>query len=262
MIWVDYREKDLIAHLDAALDNEKAFRICNLPIGDVVIGRDVDKEIPSCEDIHCIIERKTVADMAASIRDGRYEEQSFRLNDTAVPNHNIVYVIEGENGLSLSNRYCKNKITPDVIYAAMTSVLFFKGFSLYNSRSTQDTTMFIVNTHRKLFKELYGPLTRGKPRRTLYYDACEDISGATYKTTTLRKKNTYTTSGGVHLAMLCQIPGVSETIATALLSEYETVPRMVAALSENPALLDDFKCGSKKLNRTTLESLKAVLITP
>ena len=40
MIWVDYHEKDLIAHLDTALGDEKAFRICNLPIGDVAIGRD------------------------------------------------------------------------------------------------------------------------------------------------------------------------------------------------------------------------------
>jgi ERCC4-type nuclease len=270
MIWVDYREKDLIAHLDTALGDEKVFRVCNLPIGDVVIGRDSSNEVPTAEDIHCILERKTVSDMAASIRDGRYEEQSFRLNDSAVPNHNIVYVIEGDHcrELSLTNRYCKNKITPDVMYAAFTSVLFFKGFSLYNSRNTQDTTMFIVNSHRKLLKELYGPLTRGKPRRTLYYDPSEpmiamDASGMSHRGGgALRKKSSYTTSGGIHMAMLCQVPGVSETIATALLTEYETVPRLVKTLTDDPCALDCFKSGTKRLSKSTVESLKAVLISP
>lgn len=266
MIWVDYREKDLIAHLDAALGDEKPFRVCNLPIGDVVIGRDSSNELPTTEDIHCILERKTVPDMAASIRDGRYDEQSFRLNDSAIPNHNIVYVIEGDQcrELSLTNRYCKNKITPDVMYAALTSILFFKGFSLYNSRNTQDTTMFIVNIHRKLLKELYGPLTRGKPRRTLYYDPSEpitDASGSSHHGT-LRKKSSYTTTTKIHMSMLCQVPGVSETIATALLAEYETVPNLVKTLSEDPCVLDEFKCGAKRLCKSTLESLKAVLVTP
>ena len=269
MIWVDYREKDLITHLDTALGDEKLFLVCNLPIGDVVIGRDSGNEVPTAEDIHCILERKTVSDMAASIRDGRYEEQSFRLNDSAIPNHNIVYVIEGDHcrELSLTNRYCKNKITPDVMYAAFTSILFFKGFSLYNSRNTQDTTMFIVNTHRKLLKELYGPLTRGKPRRTLYYDPSEpiiatDASGTSSHRGTLRKKSSYTTAIGIHMSMLCQVPGVSETIATALLAEYETVPRLVKTLTEDPTALDDFKCGAKRLCKSTVESLKAVLVTP
>ena len=116
MIWVDYREKELITHLDNALDDKKKFHICNLPIGDVIIGCDSENDIPKPEEILCIMERKTVSDMAASIRDGRYEEQSYRLNDSNVPNHNILYVIEGDHcrELSLTNRYCKNKITSDV----------------------------------------------------------------------------------------------------------------------------------------------------
>ena len=34
--------------------------------------------------------------MLSSIKDGRYEEQSYRLNGLSHHNHNIVYLIEGD----------------------------------------------------------------------------------------------------------------------------------------------------------------------
>jgi threonine dehydrogenase-like Zn-dependent dehydrogenase len=43
-----------------------------------------------------IIERKTLADLLASIKDGRYEEQSHRLKyASGFPSHNVLYIIEG-----------------------------------------------------------------------------------------------------------------------------------------------------------------------
>ena len=40
-----------------------------------------------------IIERKSLADLASSIRDGRYAEQSFRLNGYPIFNHYIYFNI-------------------------------------------------------------------------------------------------------------------------------------------------------------------------
>ena len=45
-----------------------------------------------------IIERKSLNDLASSIKDGRYAEQSFRLSNIEHHNHNIVYLIEGDRG--------------------------------------------------------------------------------------------------------------------------------------------------------------------
>lgn len=47
-----------------------------------------------------IIERKTADDLAASILDGRYEEQKFRLKNCGV--NNVIYLVEGTPG-----QYCK-----------------------------------------------------------------------------------------------------------------------------------------------------------
>ena len=54
----------------------------SLPIGDVIISNDDREE-------KLIIERKTMRDLASSIRDNRYNEQSYRLDECQIHNHNI-----------------------------------------------------------------------------------------------------------------------------------------------------------------------------
>ncbi len=43
-----------------------------------------------------IVERKTADDLAASIMDGRYEEQKFRLKNCGI--NNVIYLVEGSPG--------------------------------------------------------------------------------------------------------------------------------------------------------------------
>lgn len=43
-----------------------------------------------------IVERKTADDLAASIMDGRYEEQKYRLKICGI--NNVVYLVEGTPG--------------------------------------------------------------------------------------------------------------------------------------------------------------------
>ena len=296
MIWVDYREKELIAHLDALSNDDGSsgaappFRTANLPVGDVVLtGRAAgaadaaEQEQPREADILCIIERKTVMDMAASIRDGRYEEQAYRLNDTRVANHQVIYAVEGDHNrvlLSSANRFSKNRITPDVMYAAFASILFFKGFSLYNSTGVHDTASFIVNAHRKLHKELFGDKTRRKTRRALYYSnddksqecgvEANDGAEAEYNQL-LKKKRSYASNECVSVAMLCQIPGVSTTIANVLVAQFGTVGTLASRLNERPGLLDEWryaetttKSGAKgkgkRLSKPMVAAIKDALL--
>ena len=77
-IKVDIREKDLYT----LISNKTKAEYENLTLGDIVIS--VKNEL-------VIIERKTLKDLAASIKDGRYREQSFRLNECGCHNHNIIY---------------------------------------------------------------------------------------------------------------------------------------------------------------------------
>ena len=80
LIKIDFRETELynaLIQILAIPENVKYtttvnLQNCSIPLGDIIIcDEEVDK---------IIIERKTLYDLAASIRDGRYAEQSFRLN--------------------------------------------------------------------------------------------------------------------------------------------------------------------------------------
>ena len=64
---IDYREKCLKEYFE-----QKSYcNIVNLTLGDIILKYD--------NNIILLIERKTAADLAASIRDGRHNEHKYRL---------------------------------------------------------------------------------------------------------------------------------------------------------------------------------------
>ena len=120
-IKIDCREKDLIPickNLKEEGDYKVDIETGNLLLGDVIIEDDGGAEI-------IMIERKTWKDLAASIRDGRYAEQSYRLNNCDIHNHNIIYLIEGDL------KYYNEKYTrigKRSLLSAVTSIHYAKGF--------------------------------------------------------------------------------------------------------------------------------------
>ena len=90
LLKVDNREKIIIPALTTACNRIEGVKIEteNMPLGDAGIYADNGDEL-------VLFERKSLSDLAASIKDGRYSEQSLRLSATLTPNHNIVYIIEG-----------------------------------------------------------------------------------------------------------------------------------------------------------------------
>ena len=150
LIKLDCREIKLLAlcnellpvSLPVSLPNIKIVSE-SLPLGDVIICNDAGVE-------KVIIERKSLADLAASIRDGRYTEQGYRLNQCEMHNHHIYYLIEGDL------RYYKPfKGLPDkkALLSAMVSISYFKGFSLYRTNNLEETAEWLVHFATKLEKE-------------------------------------------------------------------------------------------------------------
>ena len=91
----------------------------NLDVGDFHIYKN-NKDLPDF-----IIERKSINDLLSSIKDGRYNEQSFRLNNFPIHNHNIYYLIEG------SIEYIKNEQNKKIVYSSIFTISHFKGFSIF-----------------------------------------------------------------------------------------------------------------------------------
>jgi ERCC4-type nuclease len=152
-IKVDIREQELLKHINNLISNNSKFKDIevsteNLALGDIIILNNEEEKI--------IIERKSISDLAASIKDGRYVEQSYRLNGLNHPNHNIIYLIEGNINKSRFN----NKTENLTLYSAIFSLNYYKGFSVIRTFSIEETAIFICNTVNKLIK---GDLEGKKP---------------------------------------------------------------------------------------------------
>lgn len=174
-----------------------------LPIGDIILH---DPSQGQQKDI-VIFERKTLADLAASIRDGRYKEQSYRLIETAdatgFHTHNIVYIIEGD-----LSRYDERhtQITKTALQSAMVSLMYYKGFSVVRTMNLGETAEFILNFADKVAKE--GPLS------------IADTTGAYSEASMKKEKRDFITRENIGEIMLAQVPGVSAKMAAAILAKY------------------------------------------
>ena len=88
---IDERERELYEKCYNIVQANNTYVVLSkevLPLGDIFITTDEEKHV-------MLIERKTIQDLLASIKDGRYEEQSYRLtHSSGLPPHSILYIIE------------------------------------------------------------------------------------------------------------------------------------------------------------------------
>jgi ERCC4-type nuclease len=232
IIKLDTREHDLIARCKHYKEISPIYKdieivVEPLPIGDVIISQNgVDL---------VIIERKSLSDLAASIKDGRYEEQSYRLNGHPSHNHNIIYLVEG-NMLTL-NQF-KDRTDKTTLYSAMFSLNYYKGFSVLRSMNLDETALILCNmaykinrTHDKtaFYSNLttISPTTSEEPQSTP-----SDYCGVVKK---VKKDNI--TPENIGEIMLSQIPGISSVSAVAIMSQFKTLNNLVLSLNENPDCL-------------------------
>jgi ERCC4-type nuclease len=143
---VDERETELYDKLYVAMCAQTQAGCVDLskevlPIGDVLIQTNEGKDV-------LIIERKTFADLLSSIKDGRYEEQSYRLlNSSGFPPHSVFYLLEGMFS------QLRTGIETKIIYSAMTSLQFFKGFSVHRAATTKESADWILHMAEKIGRE-------------------------------------------------------------------------------------------------------------
>ena len=149
IIKVDIRESEILAQIKQLVLFIPIFKQIkvvteNLPLGDFIISDEKEDKL--------IIERKTINDLLASIKDGRYDEQSYRLNGLNHHNHNIIYLIEGDVNKANNRFKSDNKTEKLTAYSAMFSLNYFKGFSVFRTFSMDETATIICNMAYKLEK--------------------------------------------------------------------------------------------------------------
>jgi len=250
LLKIDAREQELIKTCEYYISIVPAFKdiklvVENLPLGDILLSNEKNDLL--------IIERKTVADLVASIKDGRYEEQSYRLNGLSHHNHNIIYLIEGD--ITKYNMF-REKLDKMTIYSAIFSINYFKGFSIMRSMNLDETATILCNMAYKVAKT-------PEEKQAGYYSKPEEIEEPTEKEycnviKKIKKENI--TTGNIGEIMLCQIPGVSSSTALAILDEFKTLPNLIKMIQENENCLSnicttDTKNKSRKISKTTIAKI-------
>ena len=266
-IEIDYREKALIEILN---NKQITFKTTNLLIGDIHITikkDDMQETTPVL-----IIERKSLSDLAASIIDKRYSEQSYRLSMSEIPNHNIIYLIEG----NIDNFKSRTRITKEIIENSMISLTFGKGFTVVKTQSVEDTANYIIKLFNKVsqkdkFSFYYTSNKQSncnelQPVSEQIQDNANTISEATPSSTqcylnTLKvsKKNNITQEN-IQPLMLSQIPGVSIVIAKTIMERYETIDKLIASIRQDKEefkhlKMKDSSGKERRISKTALDNI-------
>ena len=241
---IDNRESKLIEELK---NMNIIFEIKTLNIGDAHIYNKNN-------DIIVIFERKSIQDLASSIIDGRYKEQSFRLNECPLHNHNIHYIIEG----IIDDFIPRSNINKDSIYSSIVSLSYFKGFSVTKTNNYKETSLFIKSYLNKLTKE-------NKP--SFYINNSTETNGikCDYVNTIKTTKKSMVTKDNITKLMLMQIPSVSVNIATAITNKYPSMIDLICELQENENCLDmityiNTSNKSIKISKPSIKNIKEFII--
>ncbi len=236
-----------------------------IPLGDILFTND-DESIT-----YQIIERKSVSDLLASVKDGRYAEQSYRLGNCFPNRHNIVYLIEGP----------VRDHDKKLVFACMASLNYFKGFSVTRTMSLAETAQYIEITADKKARELgkgSSPATTSPATPTnaditsitTIHETPIEIAGPTnveavdYCSVVKVSKKANITRENIGQLMLMQIPGISSTISGEIMRPFATFAAFIDHLRSEPTYLDTIVLESsgkkRKLGSNVVAAIRDYLL--
>ena len=235
-----------------------------LEIGDYAFYNDNEEPI-------FIIERKSLNDLESSIKDGRYNEQSCRLDAFNLHNHYIYYLIEG----SIIN-YKNNNFRP-TLYSSLFSLNYYKGFSVLNTLNNVETSELIFGFVNKYFKNLatkksgYYVSSNVSQKQNTKFDLTDEGLVAkednnmcfdNYESNIKTSKKANITKNNINIIMLMQIPGLSNITSTIIMNKYLTIENLIKNLRTHPECLDNMKNDetNRKLSKSVISSIKNYLL--
>ena len=194
---LDYREKDLISLIKKANQtrlDKVSITTPNLHVGDIIINyKHISKKKE--ETIYkLIIERKTVSDLMASIKDGRYKEQKMRIHSKKEEDINngikcqFLYLIEGNVNTIKFRKKQSNK----GVYGSWISMLFRDNIKLIRTWDIEETSIFIMRLIDRILKnakELWTQYDNNNSLNNNLVNGIKDINGIKKIKLYLDKKN-------------------------------------------------------------------------
>ena len=260
--------------------NEVAIVSQTLHLGDIAIENDDDATTL------VLFERKSLSDLLASIKDGRYTEQSHRLIHTSnMPPHNIVYIVEGMYS------QLHRPTDKQMCISAMTTMFYFKGFSVFRTCSVFETAELIFGMTKKIQKELaVGKIPRFANPTITFESSLPDSNATHYEEDTpspvipqtptlsglltnvpekpycevvhkIKKDNI--TPENIGEIILCSIPGISSTSAIEIMKQYSSFANFMEEIKSHPEKLNEIYLTTngkkRKLGKNIIENIHRFL---
>lgn len=264
-IVVDVREHSLIEKLRGLAEGSgSSISIVTeqLLLGDILLRKQIGNSTDTNEIL--LYERKSFLDLLASIKDGRYEEQSHRLIHSSGMNpHNICYVLEGMFST------LRNPADKRVILSAMTSLSYFKGFSVFRTATIFETAELIWAMANKIQKEfekgrevpsyssrsLISQPSSSENKTAENIERNENEPQESYSHFVKKAKRDNITPENIGEILLCQIPGISSHIATEVLKHFGgSFTQLITEIKTSPEKLDAIYLESASGKRRKLSS--------
>jgi len=225
-IKIDNREKELIKLIDSKEEKDaKPYKVAyeNLDIGDIqIIDMDTNE-------ILIMIERKTLADLSASIKDGRYKEQKERIIHSLKKNIRKIVLIEGTDFGTFT-------LSLKIFDSVIINTMIRDNIHIHLTKSLGDTMTFIENIMANLPKYYSDLKAEIVDNISKEYDGEHNCKTG--------KKNNLTVEMCFR-NMLSQITGISTAIAQVIVERYITMESLLFALKKTET---DINIGVKELS--------------
>jgi len=239
---VDVRERALIAALTRI---GTPFTTAGLKVGDVLIQSVAD------EQPLLIIERKSLADFAASNEDGRYREQRARLMAARGGGASVLYIIEGRyrdfigsgsgsvsGSTSVHNHH--GRTTEAQLRRLTTRLLLRYGMPVLHTEDITDTATWLTT----LVAQTNDDTTVFQPEGGMATATAAAMTHMTAALSMTKKANRDAAS--IATGMLGAVPGLGAKRIQALLAEH-SIADLVAACSGSSDSLGELVVGGKRL---------------
>lgn len=191
--------------------------------------------------IQFIFERKSIDDLIASIKDGRYNNQKARLFQAFKPTQ-IFYIIEGNLQFNASNDRNVKMTQSSVINTMLRDKI-----GCFHTRNHQETYELLLNIHRRFVED---------PKKFCEPEAPREQA--------IVETSAHDDATKVFVGLLCQIPGISTLSASCFVERWSTFAAMyqeLLALDEpaRVALLSTLKVNGRKISKRIVEGIQRFL---
>lgn len=192
---IDNREHKLKTLLQDSLSNNNNIIVENLECGDFIIEHD--------RNVIMIFERKTINDLLASVKDGRYRIQKEKMLNCN-EHHKIMYIIEGSIKWNDDNDVDKKSIISSIINTQIRDKIL-----VVQTTDIQDTCHFLIQTFQRISKD------PSKYTRDTHNQITTKEDFIT--------KHKINNKNDMFFFQLTQVPGISSKTAMALVKAFDNM---------------------------------------